>query len=210
MPVSPRYDAVIADIDLANGSDPRLETIDGVDRPRELIYAERMSECLLRLYPAASDDLRIAARAQHVCRWKIPRASYPTGREGYNAWRTACRVHHADITTAILRRHGYGEATIAKIGKIIRKEDLKRDADSQALENVAAVVFVQFYFDGFLADHGDYDDDKVVTILSKTLRKMDRTGHAAVLALDLAKPARRLIELAVAPGFKTGSEREAP
>ena len=191
--------AVLADIDSANAADPRRDLVAGVERPRELVYAERMSERLSQLYPNASDELRIAARAQHICRWQVPRASYPIGREGYNSWRTACRVHHADVTAAILRRHGTAEAVIAKVGKIICKHELKSDADSQALENVAAIVFVQFYFDAFLAEHRDYNEDKIVTILSKTLRKMDGTGHAAVLALSHSPQASRLIMRATAP-----------
>lgn len=198
MPLSPPIECVLADIDAANAADPRHVIVDGVQRPRELVYAERMSACLSHLYPDASAELCIAARAQHVCRWQIPRASYPTGRDGYNAWRTACRVHHADLAAAILRRHGFAQTAIAKVAKIIKKEDLKRDAEAQALENVVAVVFVQYYLDAFLADHRDYDDTKVITILKKTLRKMDATGHAAILGLDLPAHAKRVIGMAVA------------
>lgn len=198
MPLSSHDHATLADIDAANAADPRLETVDGVNRPREVVYAERMSACLSRLYPQASSELHIAARAQHLCRWQIPRDGYPTGREGYNAWRAACRQLHADLASAIMRRHGYAEPAIAQVAKIIKKEDLKRDPESQALENVVAVVFVRHYLEAFLADHNTYDDDRIVTILRKTLRKMDATGHAAVLDLQVSAHVRRLIDMAVA------------
>lgn len=199
-PLAPRFQAAIAEIDAANAQDPRQESVAGTLRPREVVYSERMSECLSRLYPEASEELRIAARAQHICRWQIPRDKYPLGREGYNAWRAACRDHHAALTSAIMRRHGYVDSEIAQVVKIIRKEQLKRDPESQALENVVAVVFVQNYLDEFVAAHKDYDDAKLADILKKTLRKMDPVGHAAALALPLPAPTRRLIDMALKTG----------
>ncbi len=190
-------DAVIADIDAANAQDPRQDRVAGTLRPREVVYSERMSECLLRLYPEASDALRIAARAQHICRWQLPRKDHPLGREGYNAWRSACRDHHAALTSGIMRRHGYADDEIAQVVRIIRKEQLKRDPESQALENVVATVFVQHYLGAFVAEHIDYGDAKVVDILKKTLRKMDPAGHAAVLGLRLPATTVRLIEMAL-------------
>ena len=194
---SSRLKAAIAEIDGANARDPRQDVVAGASRPREVVYSERMSECLARLYPEASEALRIAARAQHICRWQIPRRDYPLGRDGYNAWRGACRDHHAALTSAIMRRHGYADDEIAQVVKIIRKEQLKRDPESQALENVVAVVFVQHYLDEFVADHKDYDDAKLADILKKTLRKMDSTGHSAALALPLPAATVRLLDLAL-------------
>jgi hypothetical protein len=196
-PYSPRFQAAITDIDAANALDPRQDNVAGTLRPREVLYSERMSECLAQVYPEASEVLRIAARAQHICRWQIPRDRYPLGRDGYNAWRSACRDHHAALTSVIMRRHGYAEGEIAQVVKIIRKEQLKRDPESQALENVVAVVFVQHYLDAFVADHKDYDEAKLADILRKTLRKMDPTGHAAALGLNLPEPTRRLIGMAL-------------
>ena len=192
-----RYDTVIKETDELNAADPR-RIIDGPSsRPREVVYAERMSACLLRLYPDASEELRIAARAQHICRWQIPRGGYPAGRDGYNAWRTACREHHAKLISGIMGRHGYAADQIAKVAKVIRKEELKRDAESQALENIAAVVFVQYELEDFIGAHASYDDDKFVGILKKTLRKMDATGHAALADLPLAANVQRIVRLAM-------------
>ncbi|MDP1750765.1 MAG: DUF4202 domain-containing protein [Reyranella sp.] len=196
-PLSPRFPAAIAEIDAANAQDPRLDTVADTPRPREVVYSERMSESLSLLYPEASEALRIAARAQHICRWQIPRDKYPLGREGYNAWRSACRDHHAVLISAIMRRQGYAENEIAQVVKIIRKEQLKRDPESQALENVVGVVFVDHYLDEFVAAHKDYDEEKLADILRKTLRKMDPVGHAAALGLSLPEPTRRLIDVAL-------------
>lgn len=187
MPTNHRLAAVIADIDAANAADPRQ---------RELVYSERMSDGLARLYPEASEALRIAARAQHICRWQIARTAYPLGRVGYNAWRGACRDHHAALIADLLRRHRYADGEIARVVKIVRKEGLKRDPESQALENVAGLVFVQHYLDEFVAAHPDYDEERLAGILRKTLHKMDPVGHGAVLALPLPEPTRRLIAVA--------------
>jgi hypothetical protein len=192
-----RFDAVIAEIDTANAADPRTVAVAGGTRPFELVYAERMSARLLQIYPEASELLRIATRAQHIRRWDIPRASFPEGRHGYNDWRKACREHHAELVRAIMSRHGYGEEQIDRVAMLIRKEQLKKDKESQALENVVAVVFLEHYFEEFDSKHSDYDDAKVVDIIAKTLKKMSPRGHAAALALALPERTRKLVEAAV-------------
>jgi hypothetical protein len=192
-----RFDAVIAEIDAANATDPRTLAIGGVSRPFELVYAERMSERLLQIYPEASELLRIAARAQHIRRWDIPRASFPEGRHGYNDWRKTCREHHAELVRAIMSRHGYGDDQISRVAMLIRKAQLKKDKESQALENVVAVVFLEHYFAEFDSKHSDYEDAKVIDIIAKTLRKMSPRGHAAALALALPERTRKLVKAAV-------------
>jgi len=145
----PALEATLGAIDAANADDPRK--VDG--RAFEYLYAERMSARLAALYPDASDLLKIAARAQHLRRWDIARADHPEGRRGYNDWRRACRQHHATLAGKIMRAHGYDDAAIAHVGGLIRKEQLKKDPESQALENVAAVVFLEHYFEEFLAKY---------------------------------------------------------
>ena len=193
-----RLDAVIAAIDDANAGDPRKIEVQGVTRPIEILYAERMTARLLTMYPEASELLRIAARAQHLRRWEIARQNYPEGRNGYNDWRRSCREHHAKLVAQIMATHDYSGADIARVGMLIRKEQLKKDRDSQALENVVDVVFVEHYFDEFLDKYKAYDDDKIIDIVGKTLRKMSPKGHQAALQLDLPDNARRLIMAAVA------------
>ncbi|MGJ0505875.1 MAG: DUF4202 domain-containing protein [Methylocystis sp.] len=190
----PALAATLAAIDAANAEDPRK--VDG--RAFETLYAERMSARLASIYPEASDLLKIAARAQHLRRWDIARGDYPEGRRGYNDWRRACRVHHATLAGEIMRANGYDEDVIAHVGALIRKEQLKKDPESQALENVAAVVFLEHYFEDFLVKYEGYDDDKIVDILGKTLCKMSPKGHAAALALPLPERARTLVAAAVA------------
>lgn len=193
-----RFEALIAAIDGANGDDPRRVLIGGAERAYEVVYAARMSARLAILYPDASEALRIAARAQHIRRWEIVRADYTEGRGGYNDWRRAARAHHGVIAGRLMRAHGYAEDAIARVASLIAKEQLKKDRDSQALENVVDVVFVEHYLDEFLTKHRAYDDAKIIDILGKTLRKMSPKGHQAALALVMPERNRALVTAAVA------------
>jgi hypothetical protein len=195
MPFSPtaKFTGLIAAIDAVNAEDPRETVVGGAGRPYETVYAERMWEQLEALYPDAGELLRIAARAQHIRRWAIPRGDYPEGREGYNKWRTTLRAMHADTVGALMRDAGYSEEEAAKVGSYLRKEQLKKEPDSQALENVVDVVFLTYYWDEFIGKYAHYDDDKLVDIVGKTLRKMSSTGHNAALKLDLDDRTARIV-----------------
>jgi len=190
-------EATLAAIDAANAADPRRVAAGGAEVAFENLYSQRMSVRLLAVYPEASDLLRIAARAQHLRRWEIARESFPEGRHGYNDWRKACRIHHAKLAGEIMRAGGYDEASIAHVGVLLRKEQLKKDRESQALENIAAIVFIEHYFDDFLAKYAGYDDEKLIDIIAKTLCKMSPRGHAAALALPLPERAKALIAAAI-------------
>lgn len=192
------FDDIIRAIDKANADDPRATEVAGVKRPYEVVYSERMTERLAAMYPDASETLRIAARGQHIRRWDIPRASFPEGRAGYDEWRKTCREHHAKLLGEIMRAHGRNEDEIARVAMLVKKQQLKKDRESQALENVVDVVFVEHYIEEFLAKYSSYDEDKVIDIVGKTLRKMSPKGHAAALALEMPEAKRALIMKAVA------------
>jgi hypothetical protein len=145
-----KLETALKAIDNANAVDPNQE--DG--KPAALLYGERMSEELDRLYPEATDPLKIAARGQHIERWITPRQSYPEGKTGYHAWRRDQARHHADRVGEIMAEAGYSPEEIEAAAKILRKEGLKRDADEQALENVICFVFLKWYFAPFAAKHG--------------------------------------------------------
>ena len=192
-----QFNAVIAAIDAVNAEDPRKITVDGKEYPYETIYADRMTKMLEQMYPDASELLRIAARAQHIRRWQIPRDTYPRNREGYQKWRLEMRQLHADLVGGIMRENGYSDEDIALVGSYLRKERLKREADSQALENVVDVVFLAYYWDEFVAKFPHYDDDKLIDIVGKTLRKMSSHGHQAALALDMPPKTAKIVMAAV-------------
>jgi hypothetical protein len=181
------YSQALARIDAANAEDPNLETENGAAQPKELLYAERMSACLARLLPDASEALRLACRCQHLRRWEIPRASYPVDRKGYLQWRTALGRFHAETAGRILKETGYDEATVARVQSLVRKERRTTDAETQALEDVAALVFLEHYFAQFAEKH---DDEKLAGIVRKTWQKMSPHGHEAAAALAAKLPPR--------------------
>ena len=182
-------------IDAANARDPNSETVGGENQPKELVYGRRMSACLERLAPGASDLLRIAARAQHIERWTVPRDSYPEGKKGYHRWRTDLGRFHADRAGEIMAACGYAEPEIGKVRAMLRKKNLRSDPDTQLLEDTVCVVFLENYLSGFSTRH---DPEKIVDILRKTWGKMSPRGREAALALDLSEDARRLVERALA------------
>ena len=171
-----------AAIDAANSRDPRTIEVDGRSLPANLVYGQRMAQELARFAPHAGMALRIAARGQHIERWVIPRATYPMDRAGYHRWRIALREHHATRLAGILGPLGFDEATIARVGAIVRKERLREDPEAQVLEDVACIVFLKYELDGFLATYAG-DRATLAGILAKTWRKMSPAGHAVALAL---------------------------
>ena len=179
--VSP-LERALAAIDAANAGDPAQE--DGA--PAARLYGERMSAEMARLFPAASEPLRIAARGQHIERWVLPRGDYPEGRTGYLSWRRDLARHHADRVAAIMAAAGYGAAAIAAAARMLRKEGIKRDAEVQALEDVICFVFLKWYFADFAAKHAP---EKIQDIVVKTARKMSPEARARVLReFDLPEP----------------------
>ena len=195
-----RFRAAIERFDAANAGDPNREPdAAGVLQPRELLYARRMSEMLDRFAPAASEAVRLAVRCQHIRRWEIPRASYPRTPEGYKAWRTGLMDFHADAAAAILGESGYEEETIARVRSLLRKERLKRDAETQLLEDVIACVFLEHYLEGFVVGHPEYDEAKFADILRKTWQKMSPRGREAALTVArIPAGLRPAVERAVA------------
>ncbi len=177
---SKRYAAAIARFDAVNAEDPNLETAGGVQQPKELLYAHRMTEMLERFAPGAPEVVRLAVRCQHIRRWDIPRARYPRTSAGYKAWRTQLLGTHAAVATRILQETGYDENMAANVASLVRKERLKRNPDAQLLEDVAGLVFLEHYLAGFVAQHPEYGEAKLTDILQKTFRKMSARGREAV------------------------------
>lgn len=189
-----RFDDTIAAFDAKSAGDPNKIAVDGQEQPAGLVYAQRMTAWLGRVEPDASEELRLAVHAQHICRWAMPRTDYPTGRAGYKQWRRELAVHHAEVAAGIMAEQGYGHDAIERVGDLLQKKRLGTDPETQSLEDVACLVFLEFYFPDFAADH---DDDKVVSILRKTWKKMSERGHELALSMEYADAQRVLIERAL-------------
>ncbi len=189
---SPNFNNTISSIDALNALDPHKEEIDGKPVPRELLYSKRMTEMLAQFDPSASEVLRIAARAQHIQRWKIPRESYPMDRKGYLLWRTELKKFHGKLTADIMSEQGYPEDEITKVEDLINKRRLKTDPEVQTLEDVICLVFLKYYFDEFIAKHA-HEEDKIIEIIEKTWKKMSEKGHEAAMKLAHSEKAMELI-----------------
>jgi hypothetical protein len=187
--MSDRLQRTLIAIDAANARDPNIEA----GEPAELIYGRRMSAGLAAFAPDASESLQIAARGQHVERWLSPRRAYPEGRAGYIAWRNAAKRRHAGRVAEIMGSCGYDEASIARVGAVVRKEQLRSDSEAQTIEDVACLVFLRYYAASFAAKHADA---KVLAILAKTQRKMSQRGRVAALNFGLPAPVLALYERA--------------
>ncbi|MBN7814484.1 DUF4202 domain-containing protein [Algoriphagus pacificus] len=184
----------LAKIDAINSEDPTQEELDGQPIAKELLYSKRMSDKLDSFEPNAPEYLKIAARAQHIGRWKIARSSYPMDRVGYLRWREELKKMHAELTAAILEEVGYDTKFIEKVTHLIRKKQLKTDAETQLLEDVICLVFLENYFEEFAAKH---EKDKVIDIVKKTWTKMSEKGHQAALQLSYSPESLLLIKEAV-------------
>ena len=196
------YNLAIEKFDAENALDPNTEIVDGSPRPRELVYAERLSAWVLKLAPDASETLRLAARCQHICRWKIPRDIYPRTRPGYLRWRSDLKEFHAQTAGRILRDAGYDDATVQKVQDLNRKKNFPGDPDSRHLEDALCLVFLEFQF-ALLA--GRMDEDKMINAVQKSWKKMTPAAHATALALPLNTRELALIQRALAPGTPDSS-----
>jgi hypothetical protein len=189
-----KYKKAIELIDQENSKDPNFELVDGVEQPKELVYSERMVQRLLDFAPDATPEVQIAARAQHICRWKIERKSYPMDRVGYLKWRTELKSYHAELTSDILEVAGYDTEFIERVAFLIEKKSLKKDAEVQLLEDVVCLVFLEHYYEAFIQKH---DDDKLVEIVLKTWKKMSTDGHEAALVLPYSERGLAIVKKAL-------------
>ncbi|TDN86349.1 uncharacterized protein DUF4202 [Salegentibacter sp. 24] len=189
-----KFQKAIQHIDQKNAEDPNLEKANGKEFPKELLYSKRMTDKLLDFHPQASQELQIAVRAQHICRWKVPRDTYPMNRVGYLKWREELKKTHAEITYEILDDVGYDQEFLDRVSFLIKKKHIKKDEESQIMEDVVCLVFLEHYFEDFAAKH---NDEKIIDIVKKTWAKMSPEGHEAALKLALSNRSETLIQEAL-------------
>jgi hypothetical protein len=140
-----RFNLAISLFDAANAQDPNQEE----GQPKELLYAQRMTEMIGRFAPEASEVAQLAVRAQHIQRWMVPRNSYPLGKPGYFAWRTGLYQFHAKTAGELMLQAGYDDALIEQVKVAISKQGIRTNPDTQMLEDVTSLVFIEYYMLGF-------------------------------------------------------------
>ena len=181
-------DRAIALVDAATSEDPIKVTLDGKDWPKELLYSQRMSDMLQRFRPDADAAQQLAIRAQHVQRWKSPRDAYPMDRIGYLQWRKELYKIQAETAVGLLQQAGYGEDVTDRVRAAVAKQRIKENPDTQLLEDVTDLVFLEHYLLEFAEKHPEYDEDKWLDILRKTWKKMSEDAQAFALSGSIKLP----------------------
>lgn len=170
--------------------DPRTRADDGRQRPVERVWCDAVSRWVQRLEPEASTALRLAAAAQHLERWKLPRQDWPEGRAGYLRWRKFQQQAHADRAEEVLLAAGFEAELIDRVRQLLRKQQLARDPEVQVLEDAICLAFLELDLDDFASRHARED---VVRILRKTWGKMSARGQQVALQLELSETTRELV-----------------
>jgi hypothetical protein len=189
-----KFQKAIDRFDAENARDPNLEIDGGARHPREWLYARRLTDWVLKLAPEASESLRLAARCQHICRWMIPRETYPMTRPGYLRWRNDLKQFHARRSAEILREEGYGQEMIEQVSDLNLKKNFPAETESRILEDALCLVFLEFQFADLARKTAE---DKIINAVQKTWRKMTPAAHERALALPLGTEEKRLIQRAL-------------
>lgn len=169
--------------------------VQGQPRPRELVYAQWLTDWVLKLAPRASEALRLAARCQHICRWEIPRDSYPLDKPGYLRWRADLKKFHAKKSAQILRAVGYDETIVHRVQELNLKKNHPQDPEVCVLEDALCLVFLEHQFAALAAKS---DDAKMINALKKSWLKMTPAAHAEALKLEYGEREKNLIARALA------------
>jgi hypothetical protein len=168
----------------------------GESGPKELLVGRLVTEWVQRLDPSAAPEQLVAARAHHLKRWTRPRSAYPEGRAGYLRWRADAKKVHADEVAQIVESVGYPPDFADRVGQLIRKEGLKRNAtgDSepqvQTHEDAICLAFLETQLDEFVERVGA---DRGLDVLAKTAAKMSDRALALIGDLELSDASRQLL-----------------
>lgn len=195
-----QFEQATALIDAANAEDPNEVIDSGKTFPKELLYSHRMADMLERYSPEADDVMKLAVRTQHIQRWKSPRDAFPMNRQGYHKWRSELYSFHAETAADLLAQADYSEEVLERVRKAVGKREPKTNPDTQLVEDVAALVFIEHYMLEFAGKHPEYDEEKWLHIIRRTWNKMTEQGQNFALSgeLRLPEPLIPLIQKAVA------------
>lgn len=183
------FDKAIELYNAANSKDPNIEQDEnGNDVPKELLYSQRMLDMINRFMPEADDVAKLSVAAQHIERWKSPRSDYPMNRKGYHLWRTKLYKFHAETAAKLLQEAGYDDAFIERVKLAIGKKNLKSNPDTQILEAVAALTFIEHYMMAMYINFPQYDEEKWIDIIIRTWKKMSPQAQEFALSGKLKLP----------------------
>ncbi|MEO1948427.1 MAG: DUF4202 domain-containing protein, partial [Methylophilaceae bacterium] len=115
--------------------------------------------------------------------WVSPRSDYPMTKPGYMQWRSNLKNHHAEVASKVMQEQNYDAETIQQVTSLLQKKNLRTNADTQTLEDVIVLAFLEHDLDAFVVKYSDYSEEKLLTILRKSYMKMSDEGRAAALTL---------------------------
>lgn len=182
------FERVVELIKSANSEDPNQESDGEKSWPKELLYTHRMADMLERYAPEADDVMKLAIQAQHIQRWQSPRDAYPMNKQGYYQWRTNLYQFHADTLAALMQTAAYSETDIERAKRAVAKKALRSNSDTQLLEDVSALVFIEHYMLPFVNKHPEYDEEKWLGIILRTWNKVSEKGQKFALSGELKLP----------------------
>lgn len=175
-------------INKVHSSDPKGEA---------LLYANQCFEWLAKINSNYTEEQEMAARCQHFKRWEIPRSDFPVGKKGYYQWRIGLYQYQADKAGEVLESVGYSVDFVSSVKSMISKKDLRNDANSQLIEDVACLVFLNYHIQPF-ASSKDYTEEKWIKIIQKTWGKMSEKAHKFALEINYNAAILDLIKKALA------------
>ena len=187
-----QYNKAVELINSVHQLDPNSETVDGIEIKSELLYSRRMLRMLEKVQPDASFALKLAAQCQHISRWSIPRATFPTGKKGYYEWRAAIMKHQLSVTTSVLQQAEINGQSIEIIVDALKNKADKSNINASIIEDTACLTFIKWYLVPFA---GQFDPEKAKVILQKTANKMSERGLKLIYEIELSKDVLNVLNL---------------
>ena len=111
-------------------------------------------------------------------------------RIGYLQWRKDLYKFHAQTAADLLVQAGYDEAVIDRVKQAVAKKAIKENPDTQLLEDVTDLVFIEHYMLEFAGKHPEYDEEKWLDIVRKTWKKMSDRAQQFALSGSIRVPSR--------------------
>lgn len=188
-----RFLQSLSAVDAENAQDPQVATWIGCAIPRELLFSQRVTHWVRQIEKQPIESLLLAARAHTLRRWDIPRSAYPMDNIGYHEWRDACAAHHAKLAESILRAHGYDNSFVGEVVDLILKRNWPENPNARVLEDADCLAFLELK----LADYvDDWEQEKAVRILRRTLAKMTPKAIALASSIPLNPQCAELLVMA--------------
>jgi hypothetical protein len=103
-------------------------------------------------------------------------------------WRTNLYKFHAETAGKLMKEVGYDDAMIDRVKTIVGKKDLKTNPETQLMEDVVDLCFIEHYMLHFAEMKPDYDEAKWILIIKKTWDKMSDSAHEFALAGKIKLP----------------------